>query len=169
MAFIISGGSVLSFASFSDVLATDQRLFEANEGLTEDGVEQSLVRATERILSLFRNSDWWVDLYITKSPNVSLQTRADVPPLDPLRIQDRQDDFTDLCVYYALYNYILPSIADFSREDNAERAKIGFYQGKFNGLFGELISRGDWYNFDGAGAITSDDKMPGVWNLRRIR
>jgi hypothetical protein len=63
----------------------------------------------------------------------------------------------------------LPKIADFSTEDNAERAKIGFYQQKYDSLFGELVTRGDWYNFDGAAGIDSNDKMPGVYNLRRIR
>jgi hypothetical protein len=89
--------------------------------------------------------------------------------VNPNKIQARQNDFTDLCVYYALYNYILPKIADFSEENNAERQKMGYYNQKFDSLFGELIRQGDWYDFDGSAVIDSDDKSPGVWNLRRVR
>jgi hypothetical protein len=169
MAFITNGSTVISFAEYQDVVDADQRLFEANEGLTDDVVETMLIRSTERILELLRATDWWAELYITKSTNLSLKTRADIPPLDINRIQARYNDFTDLCVYYGLYDKILPKIADFSTEDNAERAKIGFYQQKYDSLFGELVTRGDWYNFDGAAGIDSNDKMPGVYNLRRIR
>jgi hypothetical protein len=170
MAFISNGSTVISFAEYQDVLDTDQRLFEANEGLTDEVVENLLIRSTERILELLRSSDWWANLYITKTTSqVALQTRADIPALDIDRIQARYNDFTDLCVYHSMYDKILPKIADFSTEDNAERAKIGFYQQKFDRLFGELISYGDWYNFDGAAGISSDDKMPGVNNLRRVR
>ena len=169
MAFLTNGSTTISFAEYQDVLDQDQRLFEANEGLTEEVVEDRLIRSTERILSQLRNTDWWQDIYVTKTTGVTLNTRADIPALDIERIEDRLNDFTDLCVYYALYNYLLPKIADFSNEDNAERAKIGFYQQRYNDLFGELINNGDWYNFDGTGGITSADKMPGVNNLRRVR
>lgn len=169
MAFIKTGITTISFADYQDVLDQDQRLFEANEGLTEDIVEDRLIRSTERIMSQLRSSVWWYDIYVTKTPDLVIRTVADVPALDIERIQDRLNDFTDLCVYHTLYNYLLPKIADFSTEDNAERAKIGFYQQKYNDLFGELISRGDWYNFDGTGDITSTDKKPGVYNLRRVR
>ena len=166
MAFLTNGSTTISVAEYQDVLDQDQRLFEANEGLTEEVVEDRLIRSTERILSQLRNTDWWQDIYVTKTTGVTLNTRADIPALDIERIEDRLNDFTDLCVYYALYNYLLPKIADFSNEDNAERAKIGFYQQRYNDLFGELINNGDWYNFDGTGGITSADKMPGVNNLR---
>ena len=169
MAFLTNGTTTISFAEYQDVLDQDQRLFEANEGLTEDVIEDRLIRSTERILSQLRASQWWSDIYVTKTADFVLNTVADIPALDIERIEDRLNDFTELCVYHTLYNYILPKIADFSNEDNAERAKIGFYQQRYNDLFGELISRGDWYNFDGTGAITSADKMPGVYNLRRIR
>lgn len=101
--------------------------------------------------------------------SVLIQTTADIPALDAGLIQARELDFTDLCCYYALYNYILPHIADFGNEDSAERKKMGYYQQKFDLLFGELISAGDWYNFDNTGAITSEDKQPGIQNLRRVR
>ena len=52
MAFIISNNTVISFADFYDVRDRDQRLFDANEGLTEDVVEGLLIRSTERIIVL---------------------------------------------------------------------------------------------------------------------
>lgn len=169
MAFIQNGSTTISFAEYDDVIAADQRLFEANEGLTDEVVEDSLIRSTERILTLFRATDWWRSYYVDRATNITFTTVADVPALDPNKIQDRLADFTDLCVYYSLYNYLLPKIADFSTEENAERAKIGFYQQKFDRLFGELIDAGDWYNFDGTGAITSQEKQPGHYNLKRVR
>jgi hypothetical protein len=169
MALIKNGNITLAFADYQDVLDQDQRLFEANEGLTDEIVEHLLIRSTERILTLIRASDWWRDLYVQKTTNPYLNTRADVPEVDIEKIIDRLNDFGDLNVYYALYNYILPKIADFSKEDNAERAKIGYYQGKFQFLFDELINAGDWYDLDGSGVVTSDEKMPGNYMLKRIR
>ena len=169
MAFLYSGSTVISFAEYMDVQDRDQRLFEANEGLTEDVVETLLVRSTERILSLLRGTDWWIDYYITRSTNTTFQSAADVPALDPDKIIGRRNDFTDLCVYYTLFNYILPKIANFGAEDDAERKKMGYYQEKYNFLFAELIGAGDWYDFSGTGVVTSDEKQPGVYNLRRIR
>jgi len=169
MAFLNNGTTVVSFAEYQDVKDADQRLFETNEGLTEDVVEQHLVRATERILSLLRATAWWRSYYMRRDVELQITTGADIPGLDPNRIIGRKADFTDLCVYYALYNYILPKIADFSSEDNAERSKIGFNQQKFNILFDELISMGDWYDFDGTGVVSSAEKSPGQVNLKRIR
>jgi hypothetical protein len=169
MAFISDGTTITSFAEFEDVLNMDQRLFEANEGLTDDTVNAFLERSTQRILSLLRETDWWKDMYINKTTNPLYNTRADVPALDPNRILTRQADFTELCSMYALWNYILPKIADFSREDNAERAKIGFYQGKYQFLFDELVSAGDWYDLNNDGNIVSAEKLPGSDVLKRVR
>jgi len=94
---------------------------------------------------------------------------ADVPALDPNRIIARQNDFTDLCVYTALADFILPSIADFSKEDSAERQKMGYYTQRADELFGELITAGDWYDFDDDATIQSDEKQPGQFNLKRVR
>jgi len=47
MAFITSGTTVLSFATYDDVVDRDQRVFEANEGLTVDVVEDLLIRSTD--------------------------------------------------------------------------------------------------------------------------
>jgi hypothetical protein len=169
MAFINNGSTVISFADYYDVQDRDQRLFDTNEGLTEDVVEDLLIRSTERILSLLRATDWWRSYYVTRSNGSTFRTVADIPGLDIMKIQARQNDFTDLCVYYAFYEYILPKIADFSDENNAERQKIGYYQQKYNFLFGELVTAGDWYDFDGSDTIDSTDKQPGVVNLRRVR
>ena len=169
MPFISDGTKTISFAEYQDVLDQDQRLFEANDGLTDDVIEPLLVRSTDRILSLIRSTDWWRDLYLQKTSNPIFTTKADVPEVDPDKILARLDDFTELCVMYALWNYILPKIADFSKEDNAERAKIGFYQGKYQFLFDELINSGDWYDLGGDGVITSDEKYPGNYVLKRIR
>ena len=169
MAFIYNGSTVISFADSQDVKDRDQRLFDANEGLDDDVVDGLLIRSTERILSLLRATEWWIDYYVSRSVGESFRTAADVPPLDVNKIQARQNDFTDLCVYYALFEYILPKIADFSQDNNAERQKIGYYQQKYDGLFAELIRAGDWYDFDGSAVIDSADKQPGVYNLRRVR
>lgn len=169
MAFLLNGSRVISFAEYDDVVTADQRLFETNEGLTDDVVEDALIRSTERILVLLRATDWWKSYYVNRSTNTTYSTVADIPALDAANIQDRKADFTDLCVYYTLYNYVLPKVADFSREDNAERQKIAFYQAKFDKLFGELITAGDWYDFDGSGIITSTEKSPGQYNLKRVR
>ena len=169
MAFIRSGTTVLSFAEYQDVVDRDQRLFEANEGLEIDVVEDLLIRSTERILTELRSSDWWAQYWLERDTTTRITTRADIPALDAARILTRLNDFTDLCVYHSMYEYILPKIADFGTDQNAERNKIGYYQQKYSKLFGELIRAGDWYDFDNDETIQRDEKSPGVTNLRRYR
>jgi hypothetical protein len=169
MAFIKNGSTTISFAEYQDVLDRDQRLFDANEGLSEDVVEPHLIRATERILTKIRASDWWLNYYVKRNSAIEYQTRADVPAVNIERITDRKSDFTDLCVYTALGEFTLPSIADFGSEDNAERQKMGYYVQKAESLFAELITAGDWYDFDGSGTVTSAEKDPGRYNLKRVR
>jgi hypothetical protein len=169
MAFIRSGGNTISFAEYSDVTDTDQRLFEANEGLTESVVENHLIRSTARILTEFRSTSWWSELFRRQSPETVLRSAVDIPELNINLVTGRSADFTDLCVYHGLYYYILPNIADFSAEDSAERAKMAYYQQKYQTLFGQLLTLGDWYDFDASGVITSAEKLTGVHNLRRIR
>ena len=67
-----------------------------------------------------------------------------------------------------MYYYILPKVADFGSDDNDEKQKLGYYEQKYEKLFGELITAGDWYDFDGTGTINSSEKTPGVYRLRRI-
>jgi hypothetical protein len=169
MAFINNGTTVISFAEYQDVVDRDSRLFDTNESLSEDVVEPLLIRATERILTKFRSTSWWQSYYLKRDNNSTFNTSADIPALDPERIQARQNDFTDLCVYTALGEFILPKVADFGAEDNAERQKMGYYTGKADSLFGELITAGDWYDFDDSGTIASGEKSPGYSNLKRVR
>lgn len=174
MAFILSGGNVISFAEYDDVTARDQRVFESNEGLTDVIVEDLLVRSTERIINTLSASDWWRGYYVRQSGNtydplIITSGLVSVPKLNPNLIKDRKDDFTDLCVYYALAMYILPKVADFSREDNSERVKIGFFNEKFRQLYQELVDDGSWYDFNSDGTISNVEKMPTRTNVVRVR
>jgi hypothetical protein len=169
MAFIKNGNTVISFAEFQDVVDQDQRLFDANEGLTDDVVELSLTRATERILTKMRNTAWWKSYYQIRDTSISYVSSADIPALNANKIIDRQNDFKDLCVFTALSEYILPNVADFGNADSAERQKMGYYTNRAEALFGELVNAGDWYDFDGSGVIASSEKSPGHYNLRRVR
>ena len=169
MPFVTDNNTVISFAEFQDVVNKDNRLFDANEGLSDDVIETQLIRATERILSRLRSSAWWQSYYVNRNTGTVLNTLADIPALDANRIIGRQNDFTDLCVFTALAEYILPSVADFGSEDNAERQKMGYYAQKTDALFGELISAGDWYDFNDDNVISSAEKSPGQYNLKRVR
>jgi hypothetical protein len=169
MAFIVENSAVISFAEYSDVVKRDSRLFDANESLNDVVVEDHLIRATERILSKLRSTAWWQEYYIGRSSGVTFTTAADVPALDVNRIRARQNDFTDLCVYTALGEFTLPSIADFGSEDSSERQKMGYYVNKAEDLFQELVRAGDWYDFNDDGTIQSKEKRPGAINLRRVR
>lgn len=164
MAFIRSGSSIISFAEYQDVVDLDQRLFEENEGLTDQDVEDILVRATERILVLLKNTRWYTALALSQGASV-----LTIPGPSASKIKSRQNDFTDLACYYGLYEYILPKVADFGTEDNAERVKIEFYRSKFSTLFDELVSAGDWYDYSGDGTVTVDEKKPGLVNYQRVR
>jgi hypothetical protein len=94
---------------------------------------------------------------------------ADIPAVDPDKILTRQNDFTDLCVYTALSELILPMVADFGNENNSERQKMGYYTGKAESLLAELITAGDWYDFDGDSTIETSEKSPGQVSLKRVR
>lgn len=167
MAFIEDTNTVYSFADYSDVTSKDSRLFDENEGLDQTVVEDLLVRSTERVLSQLRSSDWWYEL--NQRGGVNMANRRDTPPVDAKSILSRKNDFSDLTVYHALYESILPKVADFGSEDNAERKKIGFYQQKYDSLFMELITAGDWYDFDGDDTVEPDEFQQGYINPRRIR
>lgn len=169
MAFVTENDIVVSFAEYSDVLERDQRLFEVNEGLSDDVVEPLLVRATDRILTKLRSTSWWTSYFRARNNTVEISTIADIPAVNPNYIKLRQADFTELCVYFALADYILPSIADFSNQDSAERQKMGYYTQRADALFMELISQGDWYDWDNSGTVTSTERTPGIINLKRVR
>ena len=174
MAFILGmGNTVLSFAEYSDVTERDQRLFESNEGFTQSNIEDLLILATDRILNKIRASDWWVTYYTRQSGNVSAYVNSvgglSVPAVDPKKIMNRKQEFTDLCVYWTLAEYILPKVADFANPESAERLKIDFYTAKSSMLLTELIQDGDWYDFDGSGTVTASEKAPTLLNIRRLR
>jgi hypothetical protein len=169
MPFIINNSVTTSFAEYQDVLDTDARVFDSNEGLTDNVIENLLEKSTQRILTIIRNTDWWKSMYVDLTPGFSYSDASDIPALNASKVKARQDDFTDLCVMYSLYYYILPKVADFSKEDNAERAKIGFYQAKFEALLAEIITAGDWYDFDGSGTIAASEKAVGKYSLKRVR
>ena len=164
MAFIRSGSTIISFAEYQDVVDTDQRLFDENEGLTDEVVEDLLVRSTERILSQIKSSQWYREYALSRGASV-----LTIPNVNPAKIVGRFNDFTDLAVYYAMHEYILPKIADFGNEDNSERVKIGFYREKYSALFGELIAMGDWYDYNADGVINANELRPGIVNYQRIR
>lgn len=168
MAFIISTGIFISFAEYEDVVARDQRLFEANEGLTEVIVEDLLEQGSVRILSKLKASEWWKDYCFRMDPSLQRDVRL-LPAVDPLKIHARQQDFTDLCVYYTMSEYILPKIADFTNDGNADVKKIEFYKDKFSSLFTELLEDGSWYDFDNDGVVETAEKYPTRQNLIRIR
>lgn len=169
MAFISENNTTISFAEYTDVASRDQRIFDGNEGLTDDVVETALIRSTTKILDKIRATDWWRDYYTRRDSSLSYTTRADVPQVDPDKIKSRQADFTELCVYWALAEYILPQVADFGDEADSDRAKMGWYANKHESLFAELIHAGDWYDFDDDDTVQSDEKQPGVYTLRRRR
>lgn len=169
MAFIIENNTVVSFAEYIDVVQRDQRLFDSNEGLTDDVVEDALERATTRILNKISASGWWRNYYTQRDTSTTYTTVADIPSVDVDKIKSRQSDFTELCVYTALADYILPQVANFGDETDSERAKMGYYQNRAEALFGELIQAGDWYDFDDDDTIESSEKAPGIYALRRVR
>jgi|TARA_B110000977_G_scaffold143597_1_gene182341 hypothetical protein len=168
MAFIVESGNTISFAEYDDVLSRDSRVIENNEALTDDVVEEQLIRATERVLSKIRVSQWWVDYYRNIS-GVTISSAADIPAPTAGKIKSSTNDFTDLCVYTALAEFILPKVADFGNPDDAERAKMGYYANKAEQLFLELITIGDWYDFDNDNTISSSEKQIGRINLKRVR
>jgi len=158
MAFVYENDSVISFAEMQDVLDRDHRLFDNNEGLSDNVIEPLLTRATERILTKIKLTEFWKSYYPSGTQNV-----------DPDLIIARHNDFTDLCVYEALSEYVLPIIADFGDEDNAERKKMGYYKQRADALFGELINSGDWYDFDADGSIGTNEIKRDTYSLKRIR
>ncbi|MDB4337163.1 hypothetical protein N9991_00275 [bacterium] len=166
MAFIVENSNTISFAEFTDVTARDQRLFDNNESLTLDFVEDALERTTSRLLENIKTTEWWQRSYGTHNGSVN---RLDIPPPDADRIKSRQTDFTDLCVYRALADYILPAVADFGDPENAERQKMGYYENRATQLYLELVNSGDWYDFDDDGTVQTDEKSRGYMSLKRVR
>lgn len=177
MAFINPGGTgVIAFAEYSDVTSADTRLFESNEVLADETLIEDLTeKATDRILQLIRNTEWWKRYYLTlantaeRAATQTLSGYVDAPLPDANLIEARQADFTDLCVYFTLYEYVLPKVADFGNPDSAEIKKLGYYRTKFEELFRELINDGSWYDFNNSGTVSTTEKLPTRTNLVRVR
>jgi hypothetical protein len=176
MAFILVGGNVVSYAEYTDVLQTDQRLFEANELKIPDEsgfpnvtvfIEEMLERATSRINTKIKASAWWKGYLAYTGTTVS--NPALLPDFNPNRILSRKQDFTDMCVAYALKEMILPLIADFGNPESPEVQKIKFYDAKFNDLFNELLDMADWYDADGDGTVEDREKAYTFLPTRRSR
>lgn len=164
--FVYSGATFLRFATFAELQARDSRVFEANEDLTQAEIENFLNKASQRILTQIRNTGWWRD-YQRKlagivDPNL-------LPEVDPDYILARTQEFKDLNIYFALLEYVYPSIADFGNPDSAEIAKIKFYKDSYNVLFDEVIEAGDWYDFSENATIELADKMAATVNRVRTR
>jgi len=121
MAFIISSGNVISFAEYDDVVEIDSRVFDANEGLTEAIVEDMLTRSTDRLMSKLKASDWW-RIYNNVAISGTLGVGITIPTPNKNKIM-RQTDWTELCVYHTLANYIYPKIGDFT-EGSVDERKI---------------------------------------------
>lgn len=148
-----SNNDVESYAEFEDVLDTDQRVFYTNEGLSDSVIYPLLVKSTERIIDKIMMSDWY--------------SKNNLTSFDSTLIIAKQQYFTDLCVYYALAEFILPNIADFGNQDTAEYQKMQYYNNKFNILFNDLLSSTDWYDGDNDG--NPDPSVTTFYNRRRVR
>ena len=182
MAFIVDGSSnVISFADFSDVVQKDQRILESNKikipaesgfADTTDFIEDMLQKSTDRILLKIKASSWWqsYNAYVG-NPISDLSALPNVNPtlIDPANALGRRQQFTDLCVYHCMYEYLCPLFADFGNPDNDEVNKIKYYEAKFNDLFTELLMMADWYDFDNDGTVQADEKAYSFTKKRRSR
>ena len=181
MAFVTDGaGDVISFAEYTDVVQTDQRLFEENRivipeesgfATIQDFIEDILEKSTSRILLKMKASSWWLNYNAYVNNYVSdINNLPSVNPnlIDPGNKQGRRTQFTTLCVSHALKESILPLIAEFT-EDSPDLAKIVFYDKKFNDLFSELISLADWFDYDNSGTVEADEKLTTFFRTRRTR
>lgn len=179
MAFIFNGsGNVISFSDSFDCKDIDQRFFEANEinftdaaspafSSLDEYLEVLCEKSTARILFKLKASNWWRN-YNGFVGN-SIPSIDDLPDVDPDKIKSRQQDFTDMCVYYTLKEYLVPKIADFGSDESQDIAKIKYYEQKFQDMFDELTAIADWYDYDGDGTVEASEKMTSYRMTRRTR
>ena len=158
----------ISFAIASELEDRDQRLFEANEGLTTEVVDLALAQASERILTKIRNTSWWKEYQFSRDSSLQSDLRL-LPAVNPDNIKTREQEFKDLNIYFAMSEYLLPKVADFGNETSAEMVKIKFYKDQFNSVFDEVIEAGDWYDFDADGTVETTERQPSKLKLVRIR
>lgn len=168
MAFYFSYQTFVSFATYDDLIQRDQRILEANEGLTQAEIDEYLKQAAARILTQIRNTSWWRGYAFGQDSSLQRDLRL-LPSVTPSRILSREQEFKDLNIYFALYEYILPSVADFGNPESADIAKIKHYKDSYDRLFTELVESGDWYDFDGDLSIELTERSPNRQNFVRIR
>jgi len=168
MAFNYIEEQFISFAVYADVVQRDHRLFEANENLTETIVNDALAKASQRLLTKIQADDWWRAYQFERNGSLGGDARL-VPAVNPDNIKAREQEFKDLNVSLCLYEYILPSIADFGNETSAEVQKIKHWKESFEDLYKEALEAGDWYDFSADGTISTSEKKVGRGNLVRIR
>lgn len=171
MAFVRKQGQVITFATFDDVEAIDSRVFEANEIATnsltkQEIVDDMLVRSTDRLIQKLKGDEWWMRYTGTLVSGGLGFTPTPTPNKNLIR---READWTELCVYHTLKEYLYPKIADFGVENAAEVQKIKFYEQKFNELWRELMTAGDFYDRNGDGSIDPDEIQTRPVLLRRNR
>ena len=171
MATITDGsGTILSFARYEDVKAMDSRVFDSNEmgteAETEELVNDMLIRSTSRVMSLVKNSTFWLKYTSTISTTAGPGTVVPTPSISKIK---RLEDFEELVVYHTLYQYLLPRFADMGDEVSNEVAKIAFYKDAFNELWDVLQTNGDFYDDDGSGTVDNDEVLLSVMPVRRSR
>ena len=181
MAFLTDGsGNVISFAEYTDIVQKDQRIFESNNlkipeesGFVsvQDYVENMLERSTRRILLKIKTSAWWstYNNYVGNAYEFNNLPSVNPNRIDPGNAQGRQEQFSDMCTYYCIKEFIAPLFAEFGNEESPEVSKITYYDAKFNDLFTELLSVADWYDADGDGTVETDEKLTTFVRNRRSR
>ncbi len=179
MAFITNqSGDVISFAEYTDILQKDQRLLEANEIVVpeESGfldksefIENMCELSTNRILLKMQASTWWrnYNSYVGADWDINNLPQVNPNRIDPNNTLGRQQQFTDMCVYYTLKEYLLPLIADFGSDESEGVAKIKYYDVKFNDIYSELLAITDWYDADGDGTVETSEKATFIQQSNR--
>lgn len=168
MAFYFSYQTFVSFATYDDLVQRDQRILESHEGLTQAEIDEYLKQASQRILTQIKSTDWWEE-YCFKLDATLEYDRRNLPAVNPSHILGSEQSFKDLNIYFALQEYIYPSVADFGNPESADVAKIKFFKDQYDKLFTELIEDGSWYDFNGDNAIAKTEKLPNRQNRVRVR
>lgn len=169
MAFNYTDDTFVSFAVYADVVQRDARLFESNESINNSTtVNELMAKASQRILTKLRNTDWWKEYQFSRDTGLKRDMRL-LPSVNPDNILAREQEFKDLNIYFAMIEYILPLCADFGNETSAEVVKIAYYRDQFENLFKEIVEAGDWYDFDADNTIETSEKAPSLVNRVRVR